>query len=235
MTEDQWLELDNPQSILTFLRRRASQRKARLFACACLRRSRYLLTPRYLRAVEISESYADAQISAEEIAIERAVVHQLVARSSRHYRALPWSLNVQRQFARRGVIQVLEPTSDSIFIDARGCWVVARSSAEAEKKRFHELVARCSLLRDLFGNPFRPAIIDPVCLTWNDAAVVRLAQASYDERILPAGTLDNVRLAVLADALEEAGCTDEQILTHLRSGGEHYRGCFVIDALLGKT
>jgi hypothetical protein len=91
------------------------------------------------------------------------------------------------------------------------------------------------LLRDLVGNPFRPVNISPSWLRWNDAAVVHLAQAAYDNRILPAGTLDNARLAVLADALEEAGCTDEQILGHLRSGGEHYRGCFVVDALLGKS
>jgi hypothetical protein len=72
-------------------------------------------------------------------------------------------------------------------------------------------------------------------VSWNDAAVSCLAQAAYDERILPAGTLENTRLAVLADALEEAGCSDEQVLGHLRGGGEHYRGCFIVDALLGKT
>ena len=93
----------------------------------------------------------------------------------------------------------------------------------------------CDSLREIFGNPFRPMTISPVYHSWNDAAVVRLAQAAYDDRILPAGTLDNARLLILADALEEAGCTDEEILTHLRSGGEHYRGCFVVDALLGKT
>jgi hypothetical protein len=71
-------------------------------------------------------------------------------------------------------------------------------------------------------------------LTWNDATVIRLAQVAYDERILPAGTLDNARLADLADALEEAGCTDAQILTHLR-GGDHYRGCWAVDLLLGKN
>jgi hypothetical protein len=83
--------------------------------------------------------------------------------------------------------------------------------------------------------PSAGSLIRSTWLTWNDAAVVCLAQAAYDERILPTGTLDNARLAVLADALEEAGCTDVQILTHLRGGGEHYRGCFVVDALLGKT
>lgn len=89
-------------------------------------------------------------------------------------------------------------------------------------------------MRDLFGNPFRPVIISSAWLSWSDRIVARLAQAAYDERILPAGTLDNTRLLILADALEEAGCTDAQILTHLRSGGEHYRGCWVIDLIRGK-
>lgn len=91
------------------------------------------------------------------------------------------------------------------------------------------------LLREIVGNPFRPLNISPSWLTWNDAVVVRLAQGAYDKRILPSGTLDKTCLAILADALEEAGCTDESILGHLRSNRDHYRGCFVIDALLGKS
>ena len=63
----------------------------------------------------------------------------------------------------------------------------------------------------------------------------RLAEDAYEQRTIPAGTLDNARLAVLADALEEAGCQDQDILGHLRlQGAMHVRGCFVIDLLLGK-
>jgi hypothetical protein len=68
----------------------------------------------------------------------------------------------------------------------------------------------------VFGNPFRPAALDPARRTPD---VVDLAQAAYDERHLPAGTLDAARLAVLADALEEAGCTDPDLLNHLRRPG----------------
>jgi len=64
--------------------------------------------------------------------------------------------------------------------------------------------------------------------------VVALAQAAYDERELPAGTLDLARLAVLADALEEAGCTAQTILDHLRGPGPHVRGCWAVDLILGK-
>jgi hypothetical protein len=69
---------------------------------------------------------------------------------------------------------------------------------------------------------------------WNDRTVTKLAQAAYEERTLSAGTLDLARLAILADALEEAGCTDAGLLNHLRAGGAHVRGCFVLDLLLGK-
>lgn len=87
----------------------------------------------------------------------------------------------------------------------------------------------------IFGNPFRPVTIDPSLLLWHDALVVRLAQAAYDERHLPEGILDNGRIAVLADALEEAGCTDADILDHLRGPGPHVRGCWPVDLCLGKS
>ena len=90
---------------------------------------------------------------------------------------------------------------------------------------------QCSLLRDIVGNPFQPAILDPA---WRTLTVTALATAAYDNRILPAGTLDPDGLSVLADALEDAGCTDEQLLAHLREPSPHVRGCWVIDLLLGK-
>jgi hypothetical protein len=88
-----------------------------------------------------------------------------------------------------------------------------------------------ALLREIFGNPFRPVTANPAWLT---STVQSLVQAAYDERLLPAGTLHNDRFAVLADALLDAGCTDDAILDHLRGPGPHVRGCFLLDALLGK-
>jgi hypothetical protein len=98
-----------------------------------------------------------------------------------------------------------------------------------------ESVTQSGLVREIFGNPFLPVTISPTVLAWHDSTVVRLAQAAYDERHLPAGTLDNSRLAVLADALEEAGCTSEEILGHLRGPGPHVRGCWPVDLCLGKS
>jgi hypothetical protein len=74
----------------------------------------------------------------------------------------------------------------------------------------------------VIGNPFRP-----VTPAWQSDAVVRLAQAIYDERAFE-------RLPILADALAEAGCDHAAILEHCRGPGPHVRGCWVVDLLLGK-
>jgi hypothetical protein len=94
---------------------------------------------------------------------------------------------------------------------------------------------QASLLRCVFGNPFRPVAVDPPWLSWQGGTVFRLALAAYNERHLPTGTLEPTRLAILADALEEAGCDLTELLGHLRSTGPHVRGCRVVDLVLGKS
>jgi hypothetical protein len=92
----------------------------------------------------------------------------------------------------------------------------------------------CCLLRCIFGNPFRPSSVAASWPAWNEGTVRRLAEAAYNERQLPAGTLDVARIAVLADALEEAGCTEAGLLDHLRGSDFHVRGCYVLDLLLDR-
>jgi hypothetical protein len=84
-----------------------------------------------------------------------------------------------------------------------------------------------ALLHDLVGNPFRPVTVDPTWLAWNGGFVSRLAQAIYDEHRFK-------EMLILGDALEDAGCTDEAILTHCRGLGPHARGCWVVDLILAK-
>ena len=81
-----------------------------------------------------------------------------------------------------------------------------------------------TLLHELFGNPFRRVTLDPRWLTSN---VRDLARTIYEERAFD-------RLPILADALMDAGCDNEQVLSHCRDGKEHVRGCWVIDLILGK-
>jgi hypothetical protein len=100
---------------------------------------------------------------------------------------------------------------------------------EPEGPQAEENAALSRLLRDILPYPFRPPVVD---LSWRTGPVASLARAAYDEREAGTGHLDNARLAVLSDALEEAGCADEALLSHLRSPGPHVRGCWALDLIL---
>jgi hypothetical protein len=84
---------------------------------------------------------------------------------------------------------------------------------------------QAKLLRDIFGNPFRPVVADP---SWLTPTVHDLAAAIYADRAFD-------RLPILADALEEAGCDNTDVLGHCRGPGPHVRGCWVVDLILGKS
>jgi hypothetical protein len=91
-----------------------------------------------------------------------------------------------------------------------------------------ERAEQARLLRCIFGNPFRPMQADGAWLRWNDATIVKIAEAIYEERCFG-------DLPILADALEDAGCDNADLLAHCREPGEHVRGCWVVDLLLGKS
>lgn len=103
--------------------------------------------------------------------------------------------------------------------------IVSRDDELSDDEWRAELGAEADILRDIFGNPSRPAVIDPVWLT---PGVITLAQSIYYERAFD-------RMPFLGDALEEAGCDKLDILDHSRSQKQHFRGCWVIDAILGKS
>jgi hypothetical protein len=79
-------------------------------------------------------------------------------------------------------------------------------------------------VRDIFGNPFRPAAFSP---EWRTDTAVSLARQMYDSR-------DFGSMPILADALQDAGCDNEDVLNHCRAGGVHVRGCWVVDLVLDK-
>jgi hypothetical protein len=87
---------------------------------------------------------------------------------------------------------------------------------------------QCAILRDIFGNPFLPLTpISRGVLAWNDATVRRIAEGIYEERAFD-------RLPILADALLDAGCDNDDLIQHCRSAGPHVRGCWAVDRILGK-
>jgi hypothetical protein len=87
------------------------------------------------------------------------------------------------------------------------------------------MAAQCALLRDIFRNPFHSVSIDGSWLVWNNGLIPRLTKTIYAERAFD-------QMPILADALEDAGCTDAAILNHCRSDGPHVLGCWLIDLLL---
>jgi hypothetical protein len=230
MDEEQWLACDDPHKMLAFLRGKASDRKLRLFAVACCRRIGHVLSDERCRRLIGPEVTWQAGQFATSMKAE-ACWHVATMTASRCVTAL--GSKVGSEAARQAADRETDwgpPYSD----EWNAAWDAAAEVASAPAERA-EQGRQAVLLRDLFGPlPFRPVALDPAWLSWSGGTVVRLAQAAYERRELPVGTLAPDRLAVLADALEEAGCQDGQILGHLRSGGEHYRGCFVVDALLGK-
>ncbi|HJZ56976.1 MAG TPA: hypothetical protein VKE74_18550 [Gemmataceae bacterium] len=81
-----------------------------------------------------------------------------------------------------------------------------------------------AVIRDIFGNPFCPVTVEP---SWLTSTVVALAEGIDADRAFD-------RLPILADALQDAGCENADILDHCRSDGPHVRGCWVVDLMLGK-
>jgi hypothetical protein len=108
--------------------------------------------------------------------------------------------------------------------DATAAFALKVIQREQKDRLEQATLYQCNMVRDIYCNSFRPITVDPAWLT---ATVKHLAEAIYEERSYD-------RLPILADALEDAGCNQQDILGHLRGGGEHCRGCWVIDLLSGR-
>jgi hypothetical protein len=236
-----------------------SERKARLFAVACCRRGWGCLADTRSRAaveaVEESIEGAGSPLPSAEVwkAAESAsreaydLVYDLehvpvavrdeaalaAARRQFHAADMPFCLLQWTDGEWAGVGYKVPPAERHRRL--AGAWEVARVAVTAFESPAAEARAQADLLRDIFGPlPYRPVTLSPSVRTWNDGCVVQLATGIYAERSLPEGTLDVRRLAILGDALEEAGVTDQEVLGHLRGPGPHCRGCWVVDLVLGK-
>jgi hypothetical protein len=223
MTEAEWRACTDPREMLDFPWDRVSDRKARLFAVACCRCSRQLLLNKDLcKALEVGSRYADGRATDEELTAAYQLANGLALGPLYHWdterQIHRWAEAVAVAYATR-VVTPDYPSIVSMAADA--AWHIHRSAQRNPNPRLSDLV------RDIFGNPFRAAALDHAWLASHDGTVPNLAKAIYDDRAFD-------RLPILADALEDAGCADAAILDHCRSGGEHVRGCWVIDLLLGK-
>jgi hypothetical protein len=235
MTEAEWLTCAEPIVMLEFLRGNLSskgsrtpwnsiwrtegagpgdERKFRLFASASFRRLVALLPdPRQRRGIEIMEELAEGTVSHAE--------HRRITAEVRG--AIPpddWIAGSPPTDHLRYVALMLyrEFCSSSTAIHA------VQASAGLEDGA-GERCEQARLMRCIFGNPFRPVILDQ---TWRTSNVMDLARGIYDERAFDL-------LSILADALEESGCHDAEILDHCRGPRTHARGCWLLDLVLGKS
>lgn len=263
MTEAEWLACADPHRMLEFLGENASLRKQRLFACAAVRRVWHLLLDDHSReAVEEAERYADG-IGCEEDRVllyrrAREVAREYAfSRTGQDGDYSAWKAKEEaaRAAAWTAACAEYEYGSDPIAEAAFGAEYAAGNAAWAKYDaecdpgqalttkaaidacqaaaiaHQGEAITQAAILRDLFGNPFRAKRFDS---SWQQAPIRVAALAIYKSRDLPSGTLDNTLLACLSDALEEVGCPDQLILGHLRDPALHYRGCWVVDLILGK-
>jgi hypothetical protein len=256
MNEATWLASDHPEPMLRLLSLRVSDRMLRLFGCACCRRVWSLLdNPCYVRAVEIAERYADGAATHEELKhaedeVERVRINSRVgerANRAAHLVAGDSPAWAFAEAADAAYCEAWEAAVDAVMrryeardsgFDAWNDPMGAATEAAGRAASAAQQAARgaqAQLLRCITGNPFGLTAFDPGWLSWNGGTVPCLAQLAYEQRQLPSGHLEPARLAVLADALEEAGCTGAGLLGHLRGPGPHVRGCWVVDAILGKS
>jgi hypothetical protein len=227
MNEAEWLACGDSGPMLAFLRGRASERKFRLFACACARRPWHLLTDeRSRRAVEEAERLADGLAGPSGVQAARAAAAELWVGAGRPARL---ALDAAAEAAFAALHDVASEAAGQAANGAE--WAAgARSNPTATMPaRVAERKVQANLLRDIFGPaPFRPLPrLNPAWLAWEGGTVPKLAASLYDERAFD-------RLPILADALEEAGCDAAEVLTHWRGPGPHARGCWALDLVLGK-
>jgi hypothetical protein len=213
MTEREWLKMQNLEAGLRFVRPKASARKLRLFAVACCRRVWELLPEGECRlAVEVAEKYADGLVTREQL--RKAAI----------------AVNANRANLGSPAASVTEyyPGGAARWASGWAAYLVRRHSKKRSDEQ-RERRQQCALLRELFGPlPFRAVTIDPLWLAWSGGTIGSLAQTIYDERRFD-------EAPVLADALEEAGCSDKEILAHLREPAGHVKGCWVLDLLLARS
>jgi hypothetical protein len=237
MTEPEWLSCADPTLMLKFLQGKVSDRKLRLFGCACCRGICHLLTDKRSRlAIDVAERFGDGEVSTK--VLDKALLKACDA--FRDDNNADWCLyqgkNIAPALVRPVVADEQHPLAyDPIglsedIVDLLAYEASHAEGGDADGKGYTEGEAlerkrQSGIIRDLLGNPFNPTALDPYWLT---STVLVLAAGIYCEKAFD-------RMPILADALEDAHCDDADILNHCRHPGPHVRGCWALDLLLGRS
>jgi hypothetical protein len=230
MTEDEWLACDEPVRLLSHLNRPAGDRKLLLYGVACCRAHEHLLQSDASRnAVDWAERFADGEVQRDDEydrldwASEGAAFR--CEQSKTREDSPDWMDEVEVALHFRG--RITEPERSSVRAAYFANALMTHDTHDPFDPTFSNYASLLLLpfLRDIFGNPFRPVAFAP---EWRTDTAVALAKQMYDSREFGA-------MPILADALQDAGCDNADILSHCRDTSlTHVRGCWVTDLVLGK-
>lgn len=248
MMQTRWSDSEYPQPVLASLCGVVSRRKMRLVAAACCHRVSHLWCDETWRyGTEMAERHADRSITRrqlESVHINLVNAIRILTQSSGDYEA------AARVQAARSVVWLTHPTKNryagSVVDCAAAAMAYAAEAAYTADLPGHEFrastdfnqrwaethaaerAAQMQLIRDVFHLSGRTLpVVLPHWLAYDNGLVLRLAREIYDFR-------EFGDLPILADALEDASCSDQEILAHCRGPGPHTRGCWVLDLLLGQ-
>jgi hypothetical protein len=221
MTEEEWLKCENPFELLEVCSEivRLTRRKGRLFAVACCYRIVNLIPdPKNQIAVETAAQFADGFVTKEQL-----LAAHTAAKTGFHdptyETGAPEGFEGRLNSAQRAVIAVSMPFTTASIVSSLASFAEGDGRNPGPERK-----AQSNLLRDIFGNPFRPVTLNH---SWLTPTVLALAKGIYDKKAFE-------HMPILADALQDAGCNNEDILNHCRRPGEHVRGCWCVDLLLGR-
>lgn len=225
MTPHEWLTSDDPLRMLELVRVRASGRKLRLFACACCRRVSHLFANKYgHRLLYVAEQYAEGNVSRQALQAAQDALGSGGAANAAQ------AASRQACYALSGgdVVATVRDAAlalgyETAYRGGTDGWGAPRAAAVRSEKEF-----QARLARDVLGNLFHTVALDPGWLSPRSGLVKTMARTIYEERRFD-------ELPILADALEDAGCDNVDILSHCRRLGPHARGCWVLDLILGKS
>jgi hypothetical protein len=235
MTEADWLACTNPGPMLAALHGKASDRKLRLFALACFRTYRFMLVPESLDALAVAERLAEGTITPVERkrARERAFHADWNLDNSLQHRRGPAKDCVASSLCRNaydaawrvshsarniGVLSKTDWPADAFEMTEWGPRIVDSSSGRREQESL-----QAGLLREIFGNPYRPMSLDRSRL---NTGAVTLALAIYEDQAFD-------RMPELAESLRrELDATE--VMAHLAEPAPHVRGCWALDLILDK-
>jgi len=231
VTEHEWQKTTVPDLLMREVQASRSERKSRLVSVAIARRAAWAeCDPQFRHALDVAERHADgkADVSEVESAISGADSSGVMFATNllkNLFKPVPQWVS---KLTASGVAHFAVPESERVS-DEDGVEIPGEYSPEGEvvyrTARACELIEHCRLVREVFGNPFRPVGIEP---SWLTSTVLAMARELYESR-------DFVAMPILGDALQDAGCDCDDLLNHLRGNGPHHRGCWALDLFVGKS